>query len=125
MKRLKKTGIFLLVFCLLLLIWFQWWHLSKSIFPLKAQLTKGHLQFNLGTPLPVRVTEAGGVSWNNMFYLAGGIDAYGRTSNKFWQYDGATGEWTRLPDLPAYINHPGVTAVNNKIYIIGGFDPIG
>jgi hypothetical protein len=30
-----------------------------------------------------------------------------------------------LANVPAYINHPGVVAVNNLIYVVGGFEPIG
>lgn len=121
-KNLLRVFIVLLI---LGFVWFQWWHLSKSIFPLKKEVQKGNLHFALAKPLPARVTEAGGVAAENKFYLLGGIDAFGRTTQKFWEYDPGKNEWKRLPDVPAYINHPGVVAHGNKIYVVGGFDPIG
>ena len=122
--RTKFIRVFI-VFLILVFIWFQWWHLSKSIFPLKKEVQKGNLHFTLAKALPTRVTEAGGIAIANKFYLLGGIDAFGRTTRKFWEYDSEKNEWKRLPDVPAYINHPGVVASGNKIYVIGGFDPIG
>lgn len=124
MKRLKKFVLFFVIVSLLCLAWYQWWHLSKSPFPLAERVQKENLVFTLATPLPVRITEAGGTAWNNKFYILGGIDAFGRTNNDFWEYDGVS-TWKKLPDVPAYINHPGVVAANNKIYVVGGFDPIG
>lgn len=124
MKIRKKLIRVFIVLLILGFVWFQWWHLSKSIFPLK-EVQKGNLHFALAKPLPARVTEAGGVAAGNKFYLLGGIDAFGRTTRKFWEYDPKKNEWKRLPDVPAYINHPGVVAHRNKIYVVGGFDPIG
>lgn len=125
MKIRKNFIRVLIVLPALAFIWFQWWHLSKSIFPLKKEVEKDSLRFTLAKPLPTRVTEAGGIASGNKFYLLGGIDAFGRTTPKFWEYDIEKDQWNRLPDVPAYINHPGVVAVNNKIYVVGGFKPIG
>jgi N-acetylneuraminic acid mutarotase len=126
MRFLKKYSLFLAAIGMLVcFIWFEWWHLSKSIFPLALNEQKGDLTFSLAAPLPVRLTEAGGTAFNNKFYILGGIDGFGKTNNKFWEYEPKENSWKALPDLPAYINHPGVVAVNNKIYVAGGFDPIG
>ena len=125
MRRFRRIVFFLLILTFLAFVWFQWWHLSKSLFALEETVEKGPLLFTLAAPLPTRVTEAGGTSSGNKFYLLGGIDAYGRTTNKFWEYDASTNKWTSLPDIPAYINHPGVVTINNKIYVVGGFEPIG
>ena len=125
MRFRKRLLLFLLIIGLLAFLWFQWWHLSKSVFALDKKVEKGNLSFTLAAPLPARITEAGGVSIGDKFYILGGIDPYGRTTNKFWRYDPLTDNWTSLPEVPAYINHPGVMAIKNKIYVVGGFDPIG
>lgn len=126
MRFLKKYFLFILALVILAaFIWYEWWHLSKSIFPLEVKAVRDNLTFTLAAPLPERVTEAGGTAHNNKFYLAGGIDAFGKTNNRFWEYDARENSWKQLADIPAYINHPGVVAANNKVYIVGGFDPIG
>ena len=125
MRFLKRFAIFLLITGVIAVCWFQWWHLSKSLIPLVDSTKKGNLQFTLQSPLPIRITEGGGTAWQNKFYVAGGIDAFGRTLNTFYAFDNTNATWTRLPDLPAYINHPGVVAQRGKIFIVGGFDPIG
>lgn len=126
MRFFKKYFLFLLAIATLAtFVWFEWWHLSKSLFPLEVKAVRGDLTFSLAAPLPQRVTEAGGTAYNNKFYLAGGIDAFGKTNNKFWEYEGSQNSWKSLPVMPAYINHPGVVAANNKVYVVGGFDPIG
>jgi hypothetical protein len=125
MKFFRKFLLFAVIVAILSIAWFQWWHLSKSVIPLDDHHQEGGLSYTLSTPLPVRITEGGGTSHNGHMYIVGGIDAYGKTNNKFWQYDAATAKWTQLPDVPAYINHPGVVAAHNKVYVVGGFDPIG
>ena len=125
MRWLRRMWISLLIIGFLAFLWFQWWHLSKSLFSLDEKVEKGDLKFTLATPLPARITEAGGTSCGNKFYLLGGIDPFGRTTNKFWRYDPITNNWTSMPHLPAYINHPGVVSLKNKIYVVGGFEPIG
>jgi N-acetylneuraminic acid mutarotase len=123
--RLKKILVFLLLSGFLVIGWYQWWHLSKSIFPLRKQDQRGELRFSLAASLPTRITEGGGTSWKDKFYIVGGIDAFGKTTNKFWEYNSADDSWKQLPNVPAYINHPGVVSAHNKIYVVGGFDPIG
>src|SRR5687768_7534318 len=122
LKRLLKLVILAFV---LILAWYHWWHLSKSVFPLQKKVSKANLEFTLASPLPARVTEAGGTSYRDKFYLMGGIDGFGRTTKKFWEFDAETNTWKRLPDIPVPINHPGVVAAHDKIYVVGGFEPIG
>ena len=116
MRFLKRFAIFLLIVGVIAVCWFQWWHLSKSIIPLAESAQKGNLHFTLSSPLPIRITEGGGTAYENKFYVAGGIDAFGRTLNTFYEFDNLTASWTRLPDMPAYINHPGVVAANGKVF---------
>lgn len=125
MKFFRKFLLLSFILAVMAIAWFQWWHLSKSVIPLDEHYQDGNLTYTLDTPLPVRITEGGGTSLNNNMYIVGGIDAFGKTNNRFWKYDAGTRQWSRLPDLPAYINHPGVVASNNKVYVVGGFDPIG
>ena len=126
MRFLKKYFLFLVAIAALsAFIWFEWWHLSKSVIPLVGKQQTGNLTFTLAAPLPTRITEAGGTAFNNKFYILGGIDAFGATNNKFWEYNPYDNSWKALADVPAYINHPAVVAANNKIYVVGGFDPIG
>jgi N-acetylneuraminic acid mutarotase len=126
MKFLKSYFPFMVAIAALSsFIWFQWWHVSKSIFPLEVRSVKDNYTFTLAASVPLSITDAGGTAFNNKFYLAGGINPVGKTVNKFWEYDARQNHWKSLPDLPAYINHAGVVAANNKIYVVGGFDPIG
>src|SRR5262245_13780709 len=38
-----------------------------------------------------------------------------------WSFDPASNEWTRLPNIPEGIHHPGFAAVGDKLYSVGGF----
>src|SRR5688572_19225599 len=102
MKFLKRLAIFLATCSLLLFVWFQWWHLSKSIVPLSERVEENDLVFILASPLPMSISEAGGTAHRGKLYVVGGMDAYGRTLNKFWEFDAARNTWAQLPDVPAH-----------------------
>lgn len=105
--------------------WLWWWHFSQSLFPLDDHVVNSAGTFSLGASLPVPRTESGGTVCDGKFYLAGGLDAFGRTLSSFMAYDPASDQWDTLPNLPRPINHPGVVSDGEKIYIVGGFDHLG
>lgn len=127
----KNRKIHLIVYSLLIagavfLIIAAWWIFAIHIYPLnKKVISADHGIYELAAPFPVMITESGGTSYKNKFYIAGGIGWYAQTHKHFYEYDPSKDKWTKLPDLPEPINHPCVVGNVNKIYIVGGFEPIG
>lgn len=56
-------------------------------------------------------------------YIAGGMNSNTccNALRTFEVYDIAGNAWAALPDLPLGLNHPGMTAVNGTVYVVGGF----
>ena len=66
--------------------------------------------------------SAGCVARNGKLYLVGGI-TNGHTSgwsNKFDEYDPATGQWTTLPNVPRARDHFHAALSGDKLYVVGG-----
>ena len=81
--------------------------------------------FESGPELPTPRTDSGSTVDDGRFYVAGGIDAWGRTLASFLQYDPVSKRWQALSDLPEPINHPAIVSANGRIYAVGGFGPLG
>lgn len=104
---------------------FIWWVYSICFFPLKKNINNLDFESSLLAKLPHAVTEAGGATLNNCFYLLGGLGPFAQTYSSFYCFDNTTKIWSRLKDFPDPISHPGITSGNGKIYVAGGFDPLG
>jgi N-acetylneuraminic acid mutarotase len=69
-------------------------------------------------PLGVRypaVTALGG-----RVIVAGGEMTSGNPTRRAWSFDPATGQVTRLPDLPAATDHTAGATLNGRVYVLGG-----
>jgi N-acetylneuraminic acid mutarotase len=102
-----------------------WWIFAKTEYPLKEIHPTPSGTYKLAKSLPVSITEAGGTAFRNKFYIVGGVGWRAQTFKHFYEYDPATDNWERLPDLPESINHPVVVATENHLYVVGGFQPLG
>jgi N-acetylneuraminic acid mutarotase len=118
----------LITLSLLLLLGFLmffWWVYSIGFFPLKNKTEEHNFNSYLSVSLPKAVTEAGGVSLNDCFYLLGGLGPFAQTYSSFYCFKNELKKWSKLKDFPFPISHPGIVAGNGKIYVAGGFDPLG
>ena len=53
-------------------------------------------------------------TWSAGFISTGG------TTGKLERYDISADRWRRLRSLPIAVNHPGVTALDGRVYVLGG-----
>lgn len=105
---------------------FSWyWQYSAAGWPLVREVSNAAGRFTLAAPLPEARTEAGGAACRGRLFVVGGITAWAQTLSSVWSYDPATDEWTREPDFPEPINHPGVVCAGDHLYVVGGFGPLG
>jgi N-acetylneuraminic acid mutarotase len=119
-KLLGVSGVVaLLLGCGFYLIWMRSWGPVAGV----VQTSSG--TYSWGAKLLDARTEAGGASLDGKLYVVGGIDSFAQTYQDFHSYDAGTDVWTRLPDFPYPINHPGVTSDGRHIYVVGGFAPLG
>jgi len=52
-------------------------------------------------------------------WVIGGLDGARRSSATVFRFDGNA--WTREPDLPVGLDHPGAAALDGVVYVAGGF----
>ncbi len=81
-------------------------------------ITTGELTYSASNPYPVEY--AGSAVWNGKIYIFGGSNS-GLYSNRLYEFDPTTFEWTRLPDMPEAKQTSG-RIVDGKIYVFGGYN---
>jgi len=77
----------------------------------------GELSYSATNPYPVEY--GGSAVWNNKIYLFGGSNSNG-FSNRLYEFDPMTNNWTRLPDMPEAKQTNG-EIVNGVLYVLGGY----
>ncbi|WP_089356196.1 Kelch repeat-containing protein [Ekhidna lutea] len=123
-SKFTKNLIILLFTGLISLIFiYLYWFLSISPVTEKVETKDGI--FTLGPPLERKRTESGGTAIGNNFYILGGINSLAQTLNDFHVFNREKNEWNRLPDVPYYVNHPGVVTDGEYVYVVGGIKPLG
>jgi len=73
-------------------------------------------------PLPEKITHAGHAADDHRVWLVGGFvgDHPGSSTSHVWLYDVATGQWRRLPDLPAPRGGGGAALIGSTLHFVGG-----
>ena len=121
----RRVAIAVAVVATASILFLRWCNYSYDFLPRAKRVTTAAGTFLSAAPPHVPRTEAGGAIAAGRFYLVGGIDAFARTLTSFEMYEPITDQWTKLPDLPQPVNHPGVCAADGKVYVVGGFGPLG
>ncbi len=70
--------------------------------------------------------QTAGVYNDGKIYVAGGMDGYGIIPNDLYEYDISANTWQKKSDfMPAqnHYNARNLSVLNNKLYLIGGYDP--
>ncbi|NOY57385.1 MAG: T9SS type A sorting domain-containing protein [Calditrichaeota bacterium] len=75
------------------------------------------LSYSATNPYPVEY--GGSAVWNEKIYLFGGSNANGY-SNRLYEFDPQTNNWTRLPDMPEAKQTNG-EIINGVLYVFGGY----
>ncbi len=73
------------------------------------------------TPLPIARTGVGGVAWQGLVVVAGGIGAGGGPSVRVDAFDPGTGQWSRAPNLPVALHDASLAVLGDNLWIVGGF----
>ena len=76
-------------------------------------------QLNVENPMPSIKTAL--VEWDNKIYLFGGSRDAKRTTNEMYCFDPQTQKFTRLANVPDYLE-TSAAVVNGVIYTFGGYD---
>lgn len=122
--NLRKISLIILSLgSLLVLFIYLYWFLSIS--PVKEMVKTEEGLFMLGASLEEKRTESGGAAIGDKFYILGGINSLAQTLNDLHVYDSKVDAWSKLKDIPYYINHPGVVSDGQYIYVVGGIKPLG
>ncbi len=77
----------------------------------------GDLSYSATNPYPVE--NGGSAVWHDKVYLFGGSNSNG-FSNRLYEFDPLTSNWTRLPDMPEAKQTNG-EIINGVLYVFGGY----
>jgi N-acetylneuraminic acid mutarotase len=76
-------------------------------------------------PVPEPRTEVSVAAADSIVYLLGGFGPGPRrraaAPRTMLTYDPSADRWTQAGEIPEGVNHAGLTAVNGRLYLIGGF----
>ena len=80
-------------------------------------VNSGELTYNNSNPYPVEY--GGSAVWDGKIYIFGGSNS-GVYSNRLYEFNPATFDWIRLPDMPESKQTSG-RIVDGKLYVFGGY----
>ncbi len=84
--------------------------------------TPGNWFWNVTSPAPFTVYEAGVASLGDSAFVFGGfIDVERHASAAVHVYDGVTDTWVRKGDMPTSLTHANAVRIGRSIWIAGGF----
>ena len=72
-------------------------------------------------PFPEASEELYGIGVGGKLYVFGGLAPGWTPKGLVYEYDPANDSWTKKKNMPLASHHLGVTELNGKIYVIGGF----
>lgn len=72
-------------------------------------------------PFPEPSEEVYGVASGGKLYVLGGLGPGWTAKGLVYEYDPATERWTKKKNMPLLTHHIGITELNGKIYVMGGF----
>jgi len=72
-------------------------------------------------PFPEASEELYGIGSSGKFYVFGGLAAGWTPKGLVYEYDPASDKWTKKKNMPQASHHIGLTELNGRIYVIGGF----
>ncbi len=78
----------------------------------------GNLSYSITNPYPVEY--GGSAVWNNKIYSFGGSNASG-FSNRLYEFDPLSNNWTRLDDMPEAKQTNG-EIIDGVLYVFGGYN---
>lgn len=70
---------------------------------------------------PVALTEVAAAAHQGRIWVAGGLDANGRASERVLVYDPAADAWSEGPTLPDAVHHAALVSDGDFLFLIGGY----
>lgn len=91
-----------------------------------ALLFTGAAEWTSKAPLPESRTEVSAATDGHRIYLAGGFGPpegaeRATAPRRLWVWDSGTDRWTSPTELPEGVHHAGMTYLNGRVYVVGGF----
>jgi N-acetylneuraminic acid mutarotase len=74
-----------------------------------------------GANMPTPRTDFTGAVLNDKFYVIGGFNNEGKTTDIVEFYDPETDTWETGPPLPVPLDHAAAATYNHKLYVVGGY----
>lgn len=72
-------------------------------------------------PFPDASEEVYGIASGGKLYVFGGLAPQWTPKALVYEYDPATGKWTKKNNMPLASHHTALAELNGKIYVMGGF----
>ena len=98
--------------------------LIRSLFALllAISMSAAHAQgaWKAGPQIPQGANEVIGAVVKGHILVYGGQDNNG-PMGIFWDFDPASGQWSKLPSNPVPVHHAATAVVGNTMYVFGGF----
>lgn len=67
------------------------------------------------------LSELPAAALGDFIYVGGGLTSLTSSVSEFWRFQPATGQWTRLADMPDRRDHGMMAAHDGRIYFFGGY----
>ena len=95
--------------------------LAAAVAGLFLVSTASAQKWRTAAPFPEPSEEVYGVSANGKLYVFGGLAPGWTPKGLVYEYDPDSDSWTKKKNMPLLSHHLGVTELNGKIYVMGGF----
>ncbi len=77
--------------------------------------------WSLGPEAPLALTEIAAAVHGGRIWIAGGLTADGRATDRVFVLDPATGAWSDGPTLPETIHHSALVSDGQALWLLGGY----
>lgn len=78
-------------------------------------------KWSQAAPFPDPSEEVYGIAAGGKLYVLGGLGPGWTAKGLVYEYDPAIDQWTKKKNMPLLTHHIGITELNGKIYVMGGF----
>ena len=81
----------------------------------------GTTSWSLGPEAPLALTEVAAAVHGGLVWIAGGLAADGRATDRVFVLDPETGDWSDGPAVPETIHHAALVSDGQALWLLGGY----
>jgi Galactose oxidase, central domain len=74
-----------------------------------------------GPDAPLALTEVAAAALDGVIWIAGGLTADGKASDRTFALDVASGTWSETPALPEPVHHAALVSDGESLWLLGGY----